>query len=356
MSRLKLCVCVCVNLFNSMHFDYSNIITVEKIFQAFAEFKKGKTKRLDVQLFERYLEDNLFDLYEDLKRKTYKHGSYKSFYVKDPKVRHIHKASVRDRIVHHLVSKVLETTCDPKFYFHSYSCRKEKGTHKAVREFIKLARKASKNNTSVLYVLKCDIKKFFASIDHEVLLRILQSTFKDKDFLWLLSEIVESFHTKTTISKGMPIGNLTSQLFANIYLNPLDQYMKHVLKVKYYGRYADDFVILSKEKIYLQNLTPQIEKYLSENLRLALHPNKLTVRDYYLGIDFLGYVVFPHFVLPRTKTKRRVFRKIAEKIELVKSNKLSLESLNQSMQSYLGYFSHADTFRLSQDLKRLIVV
>ncbi len=337
-----------------MHSNYSNIISIENIFQAFTEFKKGKGKRVDIQIFERNLEDNLFELHQGLKEKTYRHGSYKAFYVRDPKVRHIHKASVQDRIVHHLVSKVLEITFEPKFFAHSYSCRKEKGTHKAIREFVKLTRKTSKNNTSALFALKCDIKKFFASIDHEVLLKLLQSSFKDKDFLWLLNEITRSFQTDNTVSKGMPIGNLTSQLFANIYLNPLDQYMKHVLKVKYYIRYADDFVILSEEKNYLENLTPKIEKYLSSKLKLKLHPNKVAIINYYLGIDFLGYVVFPHFVLPRTKTKKRIFRKLSEKSDLFKNDRLSYESLNQSLQSYLGYLLHADAFKMSEEIKNKV--
>lgn len=334
-----------------MHSNYSSIISLKNIFQAFSEFKKGKRQRVDVQIFERNLEDNFFSLYEELKEKTYRHGSYKAFYVRDPKVRHIHKAVVRDRIVHHLVSKILEVTFEPQFFAHSYSCRKEKGTHKAIREFVKLTRKASKNNTSTLFALKCDIKKFFANIDHKVLLSLLKSSFKDKDFLWLLNEIIESFQTDNAISKGMPIGNLTSQLFANIYLNPLDQYMKHVLKIKHYIRYADDFVILSSEKTYLENLIPKIEKYLSEKLKLTLHPNKVTIRNYYLGIDFLGYVVLPYFVLPRTKTKKRIFRKLLEKVNLFKENKLSLESLNQSLQSYLGYLLHANSFKMSEEIK-----
>ncbi len=333
------------------HINYSSIISIENIFQAFSEFKKGKGKREDVQLFERNLEDNLFSLHENLKEKKYRHGDYKAFYVRDPKVRHIHKAVVRDRIVHHLVSNVLEVVFEPQFFAHSYSCRKEKGTHKAVIELIKQARKASKNNMSALFVLKCDIKKFFASIDHKVLLALLKSSFNDKDFLWLLSEIVESFQTDNTISKGMPIGNLTSQLFANIYLNPLDQFMKHVLKVKYYIRYADDFIILSKDRDYLQNLIIEIEKYLSDKLQLKLHPSKVTIRNYYFGIDFLGYVIFPYFVLPRTHTKRRISRKLSEKVGLLKNGQLSNESLNQSLQSYLGYLLHANAFKLSEEVK-----
>lgn len=336
------------------HSTYPKIISLENVFQAWEEFAKGKRKKVDVGLFERDLEDNLFALHKSLEDRTYKHGDYKSFYVRDPKVRHIHKACVKDRVVHHLVSKVLEEIFEPTFYAHSYSCRKEKGTHKAVNAFVKLSRKASKNNTSRLFVLKCDVKKFFASIDHQVLLKILNSTIQDDEFLWLLQEIVYSFKTETGNNHGMPIGNLTSQLFANIYMNPLDQYMKHELKVQYYIRYADDFVILSSDKEYLHDLLPKIEKFLQNNLRLSLHPNKVSINNYYLGVDFLGYVIFPNFILPRTKTKRRLLKKVYKRVQLVKQGKISVEKLDETVQSYLGYLSHANSFSFAQKLKNQI--
>lgn len=304
-------------------------------------------------LFERHLEDNLFQLNTSLIDKTYKHGAYKSFYVRDPKVRHIHKASAKDRVVHHLVSKILEEIFEPIFYAHSYSCRNGKGTHKAIEAFVKMAQKVSKNNTSSLFILKCDIKKFFASVDHHILLNQLQSRIKDKDFLWLLNEIIKSFQTEESIGKGMPIGNLTSQLFANIYMNPLDQYMKHELKLRHYIRYADDFVVLSNDKNFLEDLIPNIGNFLQSELKLSLHPKKISIDDYYLGIDFLGYVVFPNFIVPRTKTKKRMIRKIYKRAQLVRNNNLPIELLNQTVQSYLGYLSHANSFKLSQSPGRL---
>jgi len=304
--------------------------------------------------FSRFLEDNLFELRQSLKDKAYRHGGYKSFYIRDPKVRHISKACVRDRVVHHLVSNELEKIFDPTFYIHSYSCRKEKGTHKAIEAFIRIARKASKNNTSPLFALKCDIKKFFASVDHEILYRLLDRRILDEDFLWLLKEIIDSFNVDST-PKGMPIGNLTSQLFANIYMDPFDQFMKQELKAKNYIRYADDFIILSADREYLEDLIEKIKTFLESKLKLSLHPYKVEIRNYYLGIDFLGYVVFPHFVLPRTKTKKRLFRKIRKKVDDYKINKISAESLNQSIQSYLGYLLHANTYKLSQQLKNQII-
>lgn len=336
------------------HNIYLNTTTLEAVFQAWDEFIQGKKKKVDVVAFGRFLEDNLFEVQQSLKGKTYRHGSYKSFYIRDPKVRYISKACVRDRVVHHLVSNVLEKIFDSTFYFHSYSCRKNKGTHKAVDAFVKIARKASKNNTSSLFALKCDIKKFFANVDHEILYGLLKRRILDEDFLRLLKEIIDSFETDST-AKGMPIGNLTSQLFANIYLDPLDQFIKQELKVKYYIRYADDFVILSASREHLEKLLETIKEFLESNLKLPLHPQKIEIRDYYLGIDFLGYIVFPNFVLPRAKTKKRLFRKIHKKVELYKMSKISAEVLNQSIQSYLGYLTHANTYQLTQQLKNQII-
>lgn len=281
---------------------------------------------------------------------TYRHGSYEEFYVRDPKIRHIHKACVNDRVVHHLISQVLEDIFDPTFYAHSYSCRKGKGTHKAVAAFTKLARKASKNNSSRLFVLKCDVKKFFANVDHHVLLELLTKRVTDESFVWLLQQVINSFKTENE-SKGMPIGNLTSQLFANIYLDPLDQYIKHELKVEYYIRYADDFAIMSDNQDYLESILAQVKDFLTNQLKLALHPNKISIRDYYLGIDFLGYVVFPKFILPRTKTKRRILRKLKERAKLIKEGTAPLESFDQAMYSYLGYLSHCNGYKLAQEVK-----
>lgn len=339
------------------HDLYSESITLENIFQAWGEFVKGKRNKRDVQVFDRHLEDNLFNLYEELENKSYKHGKYKSFFVRDPKSRHIHKSCVRDRVVHHLVSKILEKIFDPAFYTHSYSCRKRKGTHKAVYAFVNETRRMSNNNTSPLFVLKCDIKKFFACVDHEVLIDLIKRRINDQNFLWLLTEIVESFRSEftehTDSPKGMPIGNLTSQIFANIYMDPFDQFIKHKLKIKYYIRYTDDFVILSKNKDQLKQLIPKIEDFLKENLKMSLHPKKIIIRDYYLGIDFLGYVVFPHFVLPRTKTKKRIFRKLSERGKMTHKGWNPPEALNQTLQSYLGYLSHCNAFEMSLKIKAL---
>ncbi|MGH8916864.1 MAG: reverse transcriptase domain-containing protein, partial [Actinomycetes bacterium] len=230
------------------HVDYHTMIEPNSLFQAWKEFRLGKGKRLDVQEFERYLEDNLFDLHKSLEKKTYRHGGYHAFYVQDPKRRHIHKAQVKDRIVHHLLYQYLYSLFDKTFIYDSYSCRVEKGTHKGVERLAQFSRIVSRNYSSTCWALKCDIRKFFASVDHQILLTLLKDKKEDSDILWLLSQIIDSFQSDRGKGSGIPLGNLTSQVFANIYMNELDQFVKHTLKIKYYIRYADDFVLLSNNK------------------------------------------------------------------------------------------------------------
>ncbi len=334
--------------------DYSKLISVDNLFQAWSEFRKGKKKRNDVQRFERHLEDNLFNLHKALRDKTYRHGNYQSFYVQDPKQRHIHKANVQDRVVHHLLYNYLYKLFDKTFIYDSYSCRLNKGTHKAANRLEQFTRKVSGNYTRSCWVLKCDIKKFFSSIDHSMLIALFNKKIKDEDIIWLLKQAVESFPPKQpdrlfsacSGGPGMPLGNLTSQIFANIYLNELDQFIKHKLKIKYYLRYADDFLLLSPDKNYLYQYIDTLKIYLKNYLKLQLHPEKVFIRKLEWGIDFLGYIVLPHYTLPRTKTRRRMFKKLKEKI--------STDSFNQALQSYLGYLQHANSFELTQSLKNRV--
>lgn len=225
---------------------FDHIISPENLFSAWDEFKKGKQNKSDVQQFEFNLEKNLFQLHRDLKDKTYRHGPYKGFYISDPKVRHIHKATVRDRVLHHAVFKILNTIFESTFIPNSFSCRISKGTHKGVEALENMTRKIVRNGTAPCYVLKCDIQKFFDTVDHGILLSILRKQIKDEDAMRLFEEIIESF------PKGLPIGNLTSQIFANIYMNEFDQFVKHELKIKYYVRYTDDFAVASDNEYTLR--------------------------------------------------------------------------------------------------------
>ncbi|OGM29523.1 hypothetical protein A2630_00835 [Candidatus Woesebacteria bacterium RIFCSPHIGHO2_01_FULL_44_10] len=317
---------------------YNDIIRLENFLSSWQEFLKGKKKRRDVFEFSLHLIDNLVDLHKKLTDKTYRHGEYFAFKINDPKPRSIHKAGVADRLLHHAIYRILYPYFDKKFIFDSYSCRIDKGTHKAINRFRYFARKASKNNTRTAWVLKCDIKKFFANIDHQILKKILKNHIADQEVLWLLRQVIDSFETPEKPETGLPLGNLTSQLLVNVYMNEFDRFIKRKLKVKYYLRYADDFTALSEDKQYLVDLIPKMSQFLQTELKLSLHPKKIFIKTLVSGVDFLGWTHFPHHRVLRTSTKRRMLTKL--------SKNFSLESLA----SYLGLLSHGDTFKLRQKI------
>ena len=300
---------------HGMHFcirTYDNIISVENLLEAWREFKRGKKQKKDVQEFELNLMRHMLELHDDLQAKRYTHGTYHAFNIADPKPRNIHKASVRDRLLHHAIYRVLYPYFDYRFIYDSYSCRNNKGTHRALERFKHFGNVVSKNNTKTCFVLKCDIRKFFASIDQKMLLGILAKHIFDTDILWLLRRVIESFNSDIP-DVGLPLGNLTSQLLVNIYMNEFDKYVKHILKVKQYIRYADDFVIFSQDKKYLEALLEQMKGFLETKLHLCMHPDKVLIKTLTSGVDFLGWVHFPHHRVLRTATKRKMFRKVSEK-------------------------------------------
>ena len=321
---------------------YNDIISIENLLEAWDEFKCGKKQRRDVQEFEYNFMSNILCLYNELVNKTYTHGSYEAFKINDPKSRDIHKATVRDRLVHHAIYRIIYYDLDKRFIFDSYSCRKNKGTHRALNRFRFFAGKVTKNNTKQCFVLKCDIRKFFASIDHNILMEIVKKHIQDVDAVRLVGGIVKSFRDSHT-GRGLPLGNLTSQLLVNIYMNEFDQFVKHRLKVKYYMRYADDFVMLSQDRKYLENLLIQVAVFLKEKLRLELHPYKVTIETFSSGVDFLGWVHFPHHRILRTVTKKRMMR-----------NALLKKYKAQTVQSYLGMLSHGDAFKLQKNIQQKI--
>jgi len=331
------------NLFEAM-------TSAEALFTAWFAFRKGKMQRPDVLNYWRHLERNIFRLQEALLTKKYHHSPYKSFYIHDPKLRHIRKARVEDRIVHQAVYSVLALIYEPIFIDHVYSSRVGKGTHRAVNQLRAKIRKI-KGKSSDVWSLKCDIRKFYDSVDRDILIGILSKSLPDEDALWLMKEIIASFHTDGRPGKGVPIGNLTSQIFANIYLNELDQFVKHGLKVKHYLRYADDLLFLSSNKNELLEILPKVKQFLGEALSLELHPQKIILRPLKQGIDFLGYVTLPHHRRLRTTTERRMIRRLSENLDLYFKDKLTDDSFNQSLQSYLGILSHADAHRLQETMK-----
>src|SRR3989344_5213783 len=321
---------------------YDNIITIEKLLLAWQEFLRDKRNRKDVILFQAKLMDNIFDLHNDLKNKTYKHGEYIAFNISDPKPRQIHKATVRDRLLHHLIYQELYEYFDSKFIHDSYSCRLEKGTHRAIDRFREFYRKVSKNNTKTCWVLKCDIRKFFANIDHNTLKEILEKHIKDENILCLLGQVIDSFNSiyaMADIFKGLPLGNLTSQLLVNIYMNEFDQFVKRELKIKYYIRYADDFVVLQSDKIKLEKLLEKMKEFLENKLKLNMHPDKVYIKTIVSGVDFLGWVSFPKHRVLRTSTKRRMLKRLRGNPK------------EETRQSYLGMLKHGNAYELQQRLQ-----
>lgn len=313
-----------------------DIISVENLLAAWQEFVSGKRGRKDVQEFEHAFMDNILALHRDLASGEYTHGAYYAFKISDPKPRDIHKAEVRDRLVHHAVYRILYPFFDRTWIADSYSCRDDKGTHRAMDRFRSFGYQVSQNDTKTCWVLKCDIRKFFASIDQEILLRIVSGYITDARIVALIANVVHSFHS-TAPGKGLPLGNLTSQLLVNVYMNEFDQFAKHRLKATRYIRYADDFVIMSREQKRLQDLIPVIAEFLKERLALTLHPNKISIGTLDAGVNFLGWVHFPHHRVLRTSTKRRMLRNLSD------------GRTEPRLQSYRGMLSHGDAHEISQE-------
>ncbi|MBU3934489.1 reverse transcriptase/maturase family protein [Patescibacteria group bacterium] len=312
---------------------YEDIISVENILEAWQEFLPGKRNKPDVQEFSLRLMDNIFDLHYELANHTCKHGSYQQFKINDPKPRTIHKATVRDRLLHHAIYRKLYPFFDKKFIADSYSCRDDKGTHKALNKFRSNTRIVSRNNTKQCWILKCDVRKFFASVDQDTLIKILEKHVKDENTINLLKEIIKSF--KPT---GLPLENLTSQLFANVYLNEFDYFIKHKLKVKYYIRYADDFVVLSENRDYLMDLVFPVKYFLQNRLKLTLHPEKIFIKTIYSGMDFLGWINFSDHKTLRSVTEKRMFKRLKE------------NSSREILNSYLGLLSYGNTEKIKRKI------
>lgn len=316
---------------------FEEIVSMENLCVAWEEFIPGKRKKKDVEVFALNLMDELWFLHTELMNETYQHGAYEHFKISDPKPRDIHKAFVRDRVLHHAIHRKLYPFFALMFVADSFSCQTGKGVHCALKRFTKFGRCVGRNNTQVCWVLKCDIRKFFASVHHETLRLLLKDRIDDERILRLLNTVIASFFVLP--GRGVPLGNLTSQLFASIYLHELDVYVKRDLKQKYYVRYADDFVFLSAQKDKLEGLLDSLKLFLQENLLLEMHPNKIFLKTLSSGADFLGWVHFPDHRVIRTKTKRRM------------NKRLRSEASEQSVHSYLGLLSHGNTYKIQQRVK-----
>jgi len=350
--------------------------TFANIYRQYLNCRKNKRNTINALKFEIRAEENLLKLQEELQKKTYYPSRSVCFVVNRPKPREIFAADFKDRVVHHILVDYLEKIWEKIFICDSYACRKDKGTHKGVKRLQSFMRRITKNGSRRAYYMQLDIRSFFVNIDKGILFNLITKRVKNEDILWLARTVIFHDCTKDYIFKGdrsvlkkipshkslfeqenkrgLPIGNLTSQFFANVYLNELDQFVKHNLKVKYYIRYADDFILLSDKKEELAGWTEKIETFLKNRLNLTLHPKRRKLQPISNGIDFLGYIVRRNYILVR----RRVINNMKTKLRYFqKSSRVAmLKDLQSSIQSYLGHLKWANSYNLIKKLATKMIV
>ena len=333
---------------------FNEICSFQNLHLAYLKARKCKRYRNEILRFSYNLEANLSDLQKELSNQTYQHGNYREFTVCDLKKRHIKAPSFRDRVVHHALCNVIEPIFDKGFIYSNFACRKERGTHKAIKRLEKFIKSAENKSLSKIYCLKCDISKYFESINHKILFSLVQRKIGDKKVLWLIKEILSSSYKKMGV--GIPIGNLTSQLFANIYLNELDQFVKHGLRIKYYIRYMDDFLVLDYDKREIRRIKEKIREFLQDKLKLELHPKKANLFPASKGIDFLGYRIFGSHRLLRKNTVKRFIKRTKTYQKKLNKESLSQEKFNNSLQSWLAYAQFANSWRLRKNLSTKLLI
>ena len=314
---------------------YLKCLTYEKLLEAHKRASMGKKKKKEVILFEMDLETNIVKILNNLKNESYKFGEYREFLVKDPKERIIRSLPYPDRVVHQwYVEEFIKPYFYKRFINDTYACLDNRGTHKAVLKVKKYMKKMNKDG--LYYVIKFDIKKFFYSIDKGILLSILEDRIRDKKIISLTKIILDDGNLK-----GIPIGNYTSQYFANIYLDKLDHYIKENLKIKYYVRYMDDFIILIRTKDEAKLIYSLVNEFIEKNLNLSLNKKSMYYPSTH-GVDFCGYKIFENYILIRKRFKRKMNKKIKLWEYLYNTNKLDRDKMLFSYNSALGHLKHAN--------------
>ncbi|MFH0771204.1 MAG: reverse transcriptase/maturase family protein [Candidatus Omnitrophota bacterium] len=357
-----------------------DIFSFGNIYRRYLKCRRNKRNTMNALKFEINAEENILRLEKELRSKVYHPSRSILFFVKKPKLREIFAADFRDRVVHHILVGYLEPIFENVFIHDSYACRKGKGTHRAVRRLQSFLRKVSKNGSARSYYLQLDIKSFFINMDKEILFGLIRRRTKNKDVLWLAKSIIfhdctrdyilrdkvnlfnELSYEKSLFGKenkrGVPIGNLTSQFFANVYLNELDQFVKHRLRCRHYIRYADDFVLLSNSREKLVDWMEGIREFLESELRLKFNPRGTKLQPVSNGIDFLGYIVRRDYILVRRRVINSMDRKLKH-FEQRALKGLSYEMLGELrgfVQSYLGHFNWANSHRLRENLLKRKVI
>ncbi|MBW4585229.1 RNA-directed DNA polymerase [Aetokthonos hydrillicola Thurmond2011] len=342
---------------------YPQILEFANILSSAKKAQKSKRFRENVLVFNYNLEAEIINLQKELTNKTYQPGNYRTFYIKEPKSRMISAAPYRDRVVHHALCNIIIPMIEPTFIGDSYANRVGFGTHRALRRFTKFARESC-------YILQCDIQKYFPSIDHEILKSLIRRKIKCPDTLWLIDTIIDNSNeqllsiehfkednllTPLERRRGLPIGNLSSQFFANVYLNGFDHFVQEQLKVGKYLRYVDDFAFFSDDWYFLADVRIAVEEYLGNNLRLKIHPIKSQLFQTKHGANFLGFRVLPDRIRVRTENLRRARRRIKKMQGDYIRGRISIHKVSQSIQSWFAHLKHGDTWRLRQKIFASIV-
>ena len=336
---------------------YPQIIEFENLLLAARQAQRCKRFRDNVLEFNYHLETELIRLQQELTNKTYQPGAYRTFHLIDPKSRLISAAPYRDRVVHHALCNIIVPIFENTFIHDSYANRVGFGTHRALKRFTKFARNSR-------YVLQCDIKKYFPTIDREILKQLLRRKIKCRDTLWLIDTIIDNSNEQETVidyfpgddlltpvtrKKGLPIGNLTSQFFANVYLNGFDHFVKQQLKISKYVRYVDDFGLFHDEREFLAEARIALEEYLAK-LRLKIHPIKSQLFETKIGATFLGFRIFPDRIRVQNSNLHRARRRLRRLQTDYARGKIEWDDVNQSMQSWFAHLEHGDTWQLRQKI------
>ena len=336
---------------------FTQITTFSNLLEAARLASRGKRFRPNVSAFALNLEEELHRLQQELVARTYRPGGYRTFFVYDKKPRLISAAPFRDRVVHHALCNVIEPIFERRFLYDSYACRKGKGTHAAVERASAYARRFR-------YVLKCDVEKYFPSIDHDILVTMIRKRIWDDDALWLVRVILDGSNAQPEVTRyfggdtlftpyerrrGIPIGNQTSQFFANVYLDGLDHYVKETLRIPGYVRYVDDFLVFHNEKPVLHEMLAAITSY-CEGLRLRLHPRKCFVTPVSRGFTFLGYRLFPTHRRLDAANVRRFKRRLRRYRLAVQNGQMAFAKVRDCVRSWIAHAAHADTAGLRRKI------
>ncbi|MFH1455975.1 MAG: reverse transcriptase domain-containing protein [archaeon] len=332
---------------------YEQLCSKENLKLAFQKARKGKTSKPYIKEFEENLKQNLLQLRTELLLNAYRPKPHTTFILRDPKTRKISRSNFRDRVVHHALCNIIEPIFDKTFIFDSYANRKGKGSLKAIKRLEVFNRKISKNFNNKTYILKADIKQYFDNVDHKILLSIIKKKIKDKRVLFLIKIILSNYYTNC-LYQGMPLGNLTSQFFANIYLNELDQFVKHKLKAKYYIRYVDDFIILDSSYNNLTKYKKEIDKFLQNSLRIQLHPEKSKIINLNRGVNFLGFKVFNFHKRIQKRNIQKYETKFNFLLHKYNNNKIDYDKIYNSLEGWLAYLKQANTLKLQKQKRNLV--